>query len=90
MKVIHKFSLQQEPLQGIWIPKDATILTVQVQRNIPCLWVLLDPDADKVLRKIVIVGTGQEFPEEGLRYIGTFQLFEGSLVFHVFECVGSE
>lgn len=90
MKVIHKFSLQQEPLQGIWVPKDATILTVQVQRNIPCLWVLLDPNENKVIRKIEIVGTGRELPKNELKYIGTFQLYEGALVFHVFEHIGGE
>lgn len=90
MKVIHKFPLQQTPLQTISVPRFAVILTVQVQRNIPCLWVLLDPDADRIWRDIVILGTGQEFPEEGLKYIGTFQLYDGSLIFHAFERVGSE
>lgn len=86
MRVIHKFPLRRARVQDIFIPKDAVILTVQVQRGVPCLWVLLDPNAnDTSLREIVIIGTGQEFPENGLKYIGTFQLHDSSLIFHVFE-----
>lgn len=72
----------------IQIPKGAEILTVQVQNDKPNIWCLVDPVALKETRKFIVVGTGHNFPhDENIIYRGTFQLEEGSLVFHVFEDV---
>ena len=53
----------------------------------PRLWALVDPEAPKVCRRFIAVGTGDLFPEEidGFSHIGTFVLMGGRLVFHVFD-----
>lgn len=71
------------------IPRDARILTVQTQREQPCIWVLVDTSAKiKETRFFSLYGTGHPViseKDEKLEYIGTFQLADGSLVFHLFE-----
>jgi hypothetical protein len=85
MMTIHKFPLIVADRQTIAMPPAAVILTVQVQRGIPCVWVMLNPDEVRVPRTIMIHGTGHEFAGTLYRHIGTFQLDGGSLVFHAFE-----
>ena len=88
MKRIFKFPLQVSDLQKIRMPKDSTILTVQVQKGTPCLWALVDTEKEMVGRSIRIVGTGHPVPKGIIRYIGTFQVLEGTFVGHVFEVKG--
>lgn len=88
MKTIHKFPLQVADSQEMKMPKDSTILTVQVQNGTPCLWALVDTDKEAEERFIRIIGTGHPVPENVLRYIGTFQVLEGTFVGHVFEVKG--
>jgi len=59
-------------------------LTVQVQKGIPCLWYIDDMQASS--RLFNVVPTGDDLDEDQTnKYVGTFQLNEGCLVFHVFE-----
>lgn len=88
MKRIFKFPLQITDIQKIRMPKDSSLLTVQVQKGTPCLWALVDTDKEAVERLIGIIGTGHPVPENVLRYIGTFQVLEGTFVGHVFEVEG--
>jgi hypothetical protein len=70
------------------MPEGAAILTVQTQADEPQMWALVDPDQPRRPRRFATLATGQPIPEEltgAMRYIGTFQLAEGGLVFHVFE-----
>jgi hypothetical protein len=70
------------------MPGGAGILCVQAQREIPCLWAIVDTGTNmKVPRKFLIVGTGHDLgdDEDIGAYIGTFQIRDGSFVFHVFE-----
>jgi len=49
------------------------------------MWALVDETKTAMeIRSIVIVGTGNPVPELGA-FIDTFQMQDGSLVFHVFE-----
>jgi DNA-directed RNA polymerase subunit RPC12/RpoP len=61
------------------------ILTVQIQRGIPCIWAIGDTGALLTPRRLCIRGTGRTFKGNEGKYIGTFQLDNGDLVFHVFE-----
>lgn len=89
MKRIFKFPLQITDIQKIRMPKDSTILTVQVQKETPCLWALVDTDKEAEERFIQIIGTGHPVPENVIRYIGTFQALENNwFVGHVFEVEG--
>lgn len=79
---IYKYPIETTGEQEVMMPSHAHILFVQVQGNTPCLWARVDPDAQLVVRRILVFGTGH--PIEGHPdYIGTYQL--GSLVFHVYE-----
>ena len=72
----------------IELPRDAKVLTVQVQRTGAYLWVLVDPSAPLEPRHFRLAGTGHPITVEqaaDLIYVGTFQLYGGDLVFHLFE-----
>lgn len=85
-KIIYKYPLQVQDKQTIKLPSGYKILTVQVQDGIPCLWAMVDTSIDCVEVNIITHGTGNGiFGNEELRYIGTYQLNNGVLVFHVFE-----
>jgi hypothetical protein len=84
MKKIWKWTLQPGKTT-IEMPKDAEILTVQTQFHEPQLWALVDPGNNIEIREFITVGTGHSIEKELGKYIGTFQLHNGSLVFHAFE-----
>lgn len=70
------------------MPKGAEILTIQTQNETPCIWALVNPENEKELRHFEVFGTGQNvYCDMGVerKYINTFQLDNGSLVFHLFE-----
>jgi hypothetical protein len=71
------------------MPVGATILSVQVQYDVPCIWALVNPDNPMKIRRFRWAGTGHNIqePPEKLSYIGTFQMMKGSLIFHIFEIV---
>jgi hypothetical protein len=90
-ETIWKYTLDVVDVQTIKIPKGAEILTVQMQDSFPCLWVLVDPTAHLESRIFEIFGTGNPITSDmgtSRKYIATFQLNEGRLVFHVFENTG--
>jgi hypothetical protein len=84
MAVIHKYHLTEK----VEMPdqKHAEILSVQVQYGKVVMWAKVEPmDAPVVSRQFYIIPTGGRIPEEANHYLGTFQLNEGRLVYHVFE-----
>lgn len=86
-KTIWKFKIT--PMRSfVEMPIGAEILTVQTQDEEPCIWALVNPENSIEKRYIEVFGTGHHVPcDMGIerKYIGTFQLRGGSLVFHVFE-----
>ncbi len=85
-KTIYKYPLVVTDFQTVSLPVDAEILTVQTQGGNPCMWALVDPtQTEKEGRNIAIFGTGHPVNCDVIRYISTFQLYDGELVFHVFE-----
>lgn len=74
---IWKFPLATE----VVMPVGAKVLTVQVQHDVPCIWAVVDPSADRETRRFAVVGTGHPVDRKG-PYIATFQL-EGVHVFEV-------
>lgn len=85
MAQVWKWLLEMTDENTIEMPEGASVLSVQVQHEHPCLWALVRPDAPRIQRRFRIVGTGHEFDPTGLTYVGTFQLYGGELVFHLFE-----
>jgi hypothetical protein len=85
MKTIWKFPIECVDSQVIEIPHGAKILTAQFQGDKLCLWALVDTEEPKELRNILIYGTGHAMKPDNLRYISTYQVAGGRLIFHVFE-----
>ena len=86
MKTIWKYQLETTDYQKVEMPKGAEILTVQEQYSKPTLWVLVDDEIEEVEQRVInIYGTGDNMKPTSRKYIGTYQLMEGRLVFHVFE-----
>lgn len=83
-QTIYKYPFRIDDEVEIEMPVGATLLTVQIQHGQPCLWALVDPVKSEERRKILIRGTGHDAPGVG-RYISTFQMQGGALVFHAFE-----
>lgn len=83
---IWKFAIKPAFPQTIELPKGATILTVQMQGDFPQLWALCDETSTiKEKRYITIYGTGTPMPDDPGKYIATFQMHDGAVVFHAFE-----
>lgn len=88
MHTIYKYRL--DDFQGlpfsldIEMPIGAKILCVQIQNNVPCIWVLADSTLQLEKRTFACFGTGQDIGNiSNLEYIGTCQ--RGWLVLHLFE-----
>lgn len=88
-ETIWKYKIEPTDFIELPIPTTAEILSVQMQNGDPCLWVKLDPShVITKPRKFRLYGTGHEIKEgEKHKFIGTFQIMEGRLVFHLFEIV---
>jgi len=88
MITIYKYQIPIEDYFTLELPKQARILTIQIQREMPQLWAIVDPEAEKETRYFRLSGTGHPLGEDYLRiinYIETFQMENGALVFHLFE-----
>lgn len=88
-KTIWKFELESIDFQKIEMPIDSEILTIQIQKETLCLWAVVNPEAEKETRRFQVIGTGHQIIVEGniRNYIGTYQLYHGDLIFHVFEII---
>lgn len=88
-ETIWKYDLKVNDITHLYSPKDSEILCVQIQNGEPCIWVKVNPEATKELRSFIIIGTGHEIDVIPKKYIGTFQLYDGSFVGHLFELIKS-
>jgi len=83
VKTIHKYMLDLEGKNLIPMPKGAQILTVQLQRELCCLWAIVDSEQPEILRRIDTYSAECEFV--GGKYINTIQLRNGFPTIHVFD-----
>jgi len=72
-------------VQEIDMPRGAEILTVQMQNDTLMLWAKVASHTPHEPRMIVIIGTGNPIGGKLGRYIGTVQMTNRQLVWHVFE-----
>ena len=92
MKTIHKYPVPLDDNFVINMPEGAEILTVQLQFKRLQMWAIVDDNPDLALepRNFRLLGTGHELkPQGSYIYISTIQMHDGTLVFHVFECVNA-
>lgn len=82
-KSIWKLPLSTSLISYITIPRDSTILSVQVQDGNPVLWAIVDPTAPTERVRIDCFPTGDNAPESRhAKFIGTVQI--QWLVLHYF------
>jgi hypothetical protein len=84
---VYKYPL---PLpMGDWasvaMPSDAYPLCVQMQRGAPFIWARITVGCPLANHRFRIAGTGHDLGDYTGRHIGSFQMADGDLVFHVFE-----
>ena len=87
MRTVWKYELAIDDYIDVEIPKGAEILTFQVQSDKPYIWCLVDPEAEKEVRRFRFAGTGHSIKEDNLKYIASCQVQGGILIFHLFEVV---
>jgi hypothetical protein len=85
VKTIWKFHVPISDLFTIVMPKGAKLLSVQYQHREPQLWALVDTTAPRVRRGLRVHGTGHPVEDDIGEHVATFQMMEGSLVFHLFD-----
>jgi hypothetical protein len=82
--IIYKYELSE----NCRIPKSAKILTLAMQKGIPCIWAIVDTESKETeIKDIIQYGTGESLePFKGEhKYIGTLQEDGGRFIWHVFE-----
>lgn len=84
MSVIYKYELG-DGLRSYDLPKGARILSVAIQRDVPYMWALVEPQEPMEQRKIMLTGTGVPFDGGPYKFIGTMLTPDQRFVFHVFE-----
>jgi len=82
-KRIFKYELDAAVCQRIMMPKGATILSVQWQHGVLCMWASVDPESPPELRHFVLAGTGDLTPDGP--FLQTLQANGGGIVLHLFE-----
>lgn len=88
-ETIYKTPLACALQQDIPMPHNAEVLSLQTQNGVPCIWwrtpFPMGPVESAPGRRFYTHGTGHMLHEDVGRFIGTYQLDGGRLVFHVFE-----
>lgn len=84
MRQIWKFPLQETDTQTLEIPQGYEVLSVDVQQGTPCLWVSVIPANPKTDVVVHTVGTGHAYHLPDQKFIGTYFMHGGALVWHVF------
>jgi hypothetical protein len=84
-KKIFKYPIPIDDEIVLSMPEGAEVLSVQVQRGQPCIWAVVNPTRPPVHHTFEIRGTGHRFMGNEGRFIGSFQLENGYLIFHLFE-----
>lgn len=94
---VFRYRVELVDEQTITMPQGAQILSVArreggrvvlgVGSHGPVeMWALVDPDARPEQRRFRVAGTGHPLPSDAnLVFLGTVQVAQGQLVFHIFE-----
>lgn len=87
---VFEYQLEVADYQTIEMPAGARVLHVAIQATAlgeaPCIWALVNPDAEPVTRVFHTRGTGHELdiPQGEREHLGTYMLAGGAFVGHVF------
>ena len=88
MKTIWKFPVPIQDTIRVSMPVGAKILCAQMQQGNPYIWALVD--SQKPIEEVSFLWRGTGHPTEDEvgflhHYVGTVQMADGNLVFHLFE-----
>ena len=83
-RIVWKYDIPIQNNFTLKMPFEAEILHFGVQYGKAKLWVLIDPLEKKIERRFRLAGTGHEYIQEGLKYIGTIKIEDDTLIFHLF------
>ena len=95
MKMIYKYPLGTEIYHNmvteVEMPRNAEILSLQMQGGIPVIWAIVNPKKEKRKYVFHVFGTGYEmldYERKHYVYVGTVQQ-SGlmTLVWHIFEVI---
>ena len=86
MITVYKYPVQMSAEFHVSLPRGAEFLCVQAQQGEACMWFRVDTNQPALPQLFSVVGTGPAIAPEfsSLPYKGTFQLADGSFVFHLF------
>jgi len=88
MKRIFKYGIPPTDHFELVLPLNAEILTFQSQKGSFYIWAIVEEGSNDEKRYFRLAGTGHDltgdFPKIK-KYIGTAQIADGGLVFHLFE-----
>lgn len=84
---VWKYTLDPHDKQDLLLPKQAILLSVQIQEGNITLWALVNPDMEKESRTFFIYGTDEDINRhnEVVKYVATVQT--PPYVWHIFEKV---
>jgi len=88
MKRIFKYDIPVADHFELDLPLNAEVLTFQSQRGSFYIWAIIEEGLNDEKRYFRLAGTGHDLTEDSpkiKKYIGTAQIANGGLVFHLFE-----
>lgn len=86
MLKVYKYEIEPRKYTNLTMPKGARLLHFAAQRDVPTLWVLVNPEAETESRRFLIAGTGHDIKEtDHPNYVGSCLMAGDSLVWHLFE-----
>jgi hypothetical protein len=85
MEKIWKYEIELTDTQEIEMPRNAKILSCQMQWSNTCIWAKVETGNRMETVTIDVIGTGNPISEFNREFIDTIQLNGGALVFHVFK-----
>jgi len=85
-QTIWKYNVKIDDVQKVQMPMASKLLSVQVRHGMVAIWAMVNPEQQMVLRTIQMAGTGHDMSDRIMGdFLGTFQIENGALVFHVFD-----
>ena len=93
-KTIWKYPLKIEEGHLIALPLGAKVLSFGISNNVPCIWVMVNPDEqEKKDRVFMLYGTGEDILNDektDLNHIGTVEHIGLKEIWHLFEVVNKD
>lgn len=87
--VVWKYATDVEMLSSVLefdMPSGARVIHVGSQHgNDVTLWALVDPKNDTIKKRYCVAGTGTPIDGKATHHLGSVLVYDGRLVFHVFE-----